>query len=120
MIPMGPIDVVTARGKVERFLATRPLLSKSDRWAITKIEEYDCFWLFVWNSAHLIERRQATGWTPRITGNNPIAVRKDDGSMYVWSVLCTLDELADCMRRKDYSRHACPLEQCFPEYKDGP
>ncbi|MCI0701551.1 MAG: hypothetical protein L0241_10755 [Planctomycetia bacterium] len=113
------IDLTTARAKMERFLASRPPLYENDRWVIVGSGDHEGFWLFWWHSVRLVEQKQRTGWAPGIAGNNPIAVRKDDGSMYMWSLLCSFEEFEDCIRRKDYERHAYPLERAHPEDRNS-
>jgi hypothetical protein len=103
---------------VERFLATQPTHDGQDRWIITKVQKFDCFWLFCWTSAQLVEQRRATGWAPGITGNNPIAVRKDDGRCLCGFLLCMPDEFVGYMRRKEYGSHAVPFQRCYPDYRD--
>jgi hypothetical protein len=91
-----------ARAKVEAFIATvRP--PEQHSFEITKYDDRDDFWLFSWGvRSDLWPRRGFVS----MTGNVPIAVRKADGVMFAWGLLCSWDEFVERVR----SGQARPLE----------
>jgi hypothetical protein len=83
-----------ARGRVARWLAGRPRASCGSPWVILDDAtlEFEQFWLFCWTS------RRAEKRGIGMVGNYPIAVAKDDGQMYFWTLLYPLEDFAERFR----------------------
>jgi hypothetical protein len=83
-----------ARERVARWLADRPRASCGSPWVILDdaTVEFEQFWLFCWTS------RRAEKRGIGMVGNYPIAVSKDDGQMYFWTLLYPLEEFAERFR----------------------
>jgi hypothetical protein len=83
-----------ARERVARWLAELPRASCGSPWVILDddTEQFEQFWLFSWTSRGA--QKRGIG----LAGNYPIAVAKDDGQMYFWTVLFPLEEFAERFR----------------------
>jgi hypothetical protein len=83
-----------ARDRVERWLADYPRASCGSPWVILDdcTLDFEQFWLFSWTSRRA--QKRGTG----MVGNYPVAVAKDDGQMYHWTLLYGLDEFAERFR----------------------
>jgi hypothetical protein len=60
-----------------------------------KTINHELFYLFFWTASRAFWPRRRT--IP-MTGNYPIAVSKDDGTMYVWTMLYPIAEFVERMR----------------------
>jgi hypothetical protein len=94
------MERTTARTRVVDYLATIPRRGK-DRWVIADDQtiDHDLFWMFFWTTSRAFWPRRRS--IP-MTGNYPIAVAKDDGSVFVWTMLYPFEEFAERIRdRRD-------------------
>jgi hypothetical protein len=85
------VEAATARMQVVNYLATIPSGGK-DRWVIVddKTIDHELFWMFFWTTSQMIP----------MAGNYPIAVTKDDGSMFVWTMLFPFEEFVERIRHR--------------------
>ena len=94
------MDHAEARARVVEFLKTIPHSLRKDRWVIDdeRTIDHELFWMFCWTTARALWPRRRT--IP-MAGNYPIAVSKDDGRMYMWTLLYPFEEFVERFRRRD-------------------
>jgi hypothetical protein len=94
------VNHAEARAKVVEYLKTIPPCSRKDRWIIVdeKTINHELFWMFCWTTARALWPRRRT--IP-LAGNYPIAVSKDDGRMYMWTLVYPFEEFVERFRRQD-------------------
>jgi hypothetical protein len=99
MAQRNEIDFAKAQAKVAAFIATvrPPGKHPWETRGASKVPK-DGFWLFNWavRSDFWPKRK----WAPTV-GNNPIAVRKSDGAMFMWNLLCRWEEFVERVKSGD-------------------
>lgn len=102
------IDYTTARAKVADFIATVPKAGKYG-WEIRdeNMRETDGFWLFSWAARSDFWPNRK--WAPTV-GNNPIAVRKRDGAMFMYHMLCPWTEFVKRIESNDLDPYGYRIE----------
>ena len=90
------IDFATARRLVIEWIATVKPIPGEGPLVIdgSRIIDCDVAWLFFWTTAARLVRNDLGG----LTGNNPIFVTKDDGTLYVWSLREPLEVVVERLR----------------------
>jgi hypothetical protein len=101
------LDFATARAKVTAFIATMRQQGKHP-WEIRdeNTKELDGFWVFSWavRSDYWPKRGYVAS-----AGNCPIAVRKSDGVMFMWNLLCGWDEFVKRIESGELHPYGCRL-----------
>src|SRR4051794_6196757 len=92
------MEATTARTQVVNYLATVPSRGK-DRWVIVDDQtiDHELFWMFFWTTSRAFWPRRRT--IP-MAGNYPVAVTKDDGSMFVWNMLFPFEEFVERIKHR--------------------
>jgi hypothetical protein len=102
------IDLAAARSKVAALIATVKPPGKYP-WQIRdeNPRDLDGFWLFSWavRSDFWPKRK----WAPT-AGNSPIAVRKSDGAMFMYHLLCPWDEFVKRVESGNLHPYGCRIE----------
>jgi len=102
------VDYATARAQVAAFIATVKPPGKHP-WEIhdESTKELDGFWVFSW--AVRSDFWPKRGYAPTV-GNSPIAVRKSDGAMFMYHILCPWDEFVKRVESGDLHPYGCRIE----------
>jgi hypothetical protein len=101
-------DFDIARARVAAFIATVKPPGKHP-WEIRdeNTKDLDGFWLFSWAvRSDFWPKRE---WAPT-AGNSPIAVRKSDGAMFMYHILCRWEEFVERVASGNLHPYGCRIE----------